>query len=110
MIHQTFDADPGWIPDPGHTLTKIGKWFVDWSGTLPTAAEVQAMRSPTPAQLQTARREAAKALMAHPDSIILRAIVSTLWDSIPALKAAFPNLAAFRAAIAGKIDGGGGDA
>src|SRR5688572_9009088 len=40
MIHVVRAALPRFDPDPGHIRTKIGEWWVEWSGTEPTYQEV----------------------------------------------------------------------
>lgn len=46
MIHNTRTGDPQ-IPDPGRTVTKIGSFYVEWSGVEPTAQEVLTYTTPT---------------------------------------------------------------
>ena len=40
MIHVIREELPSFDPDPGRTRTKIGEWWVEWSGTEPTPQEV----------------------------------------------------------------------
>lgn len=139
MIHCVRTVEPDWPPDPGQTRTQIGVWWVEWSGTEPTEAEVAAMMTPSPAQVTAGQRTEAKRELADrlPRGKALRSLAAvandanndlrrwlmglkqaiTLATNIADLKvrvAALPNLpdrtlSQVRAALENKLDSGDAD-
>jgi hypothetical protein len=107
MSFQTFSQAPRWSPEPGRTRATIGGIVVDYTGpTPPTLAEVMAQHAPTPAQVLADERTRLKGLFDAPDATmrVLKAVCIVNWNNIPALKQAFPTLAAYAAAVKAQID------
>ena len=46
MIHCVRERDPGFQPDPGRARVTLKGWIVEYSGAVPTEAEVDAFLSP----------------------------------------------------------------
>ena len=73
MIHRTRDgAAPSGGPEPGRSIAQFGNVFVEYSGSVPTQAHVDAHRTPPPT-LALSADDLAEALVAK--NVLTRAEV-----------------------------------
>lgn len=100
MIHVVRAVEPSWPVEEGRTRSTIAGWCVEWSVTEPTQAEVEAIATPTAAQLTQIERDVAKALflLTNGEGISKRVVASILLDEINSLRQWITD---FKAAVAG---------
>lgn len=109
-VFVTYNVLPSFPPTDqfgvGAVRTQIGGFWVDYLGTTPTLAEVQAQAAPTAAQVTASNRAQIKASLDNPDQTqkLLVALLTVLWNKIPALKTVWPTLAAMKTDIKTQVD------
>ena len=90
----------------GTIRTQIGGFWVDYIGTIPTLAQVQAQAAPTALQILTDERTQLKALIAAPnrETRVLDVFATLLWSKLPGMKTVWPTLAALKADVESQVD------